>query len=165
MIATILLTLSYIVFWVACVMSKKKYYLMASATSSALSLVWLIVTKQYDGTAYRVLGLARDALAIKKYGKYKHVVTSLLAIAMAVSIGFAWNGWSSVFILIVAWMGIVISFYVKIEMVRLLSIIRSVAYCIYLLCYGQYLGIVLESINIVCFSVALIYYKRKEKSK
>lgn len=165
MLATALLVLSYVVYWISYFMPKKKLYLKVSLTSAVITLAWFLVIKQYDGLANHLIGMTRDILVLKVPKRYRHVVAVFITLAATVSIAIAWSGWASLVVLAVAYTGIIINVYAEMGALRVIVIIRSLLYCVFLFLCGQYLGILLEGCDTVVCVIAQAYYTRKEKKE
>ena len=165
LIATILLILSYVVFWVAYFMPNKKYYLLINLCSAILTLVWFVVIQRYDGLANHLVGMLRDVLVLVVPKKYRHIVAAVVFVLATVSIGYTWSGWSSLVVLLVAYTGVIINVYAEMSLLRVLAGTRAVLYSMYLFLCGQYTGIALELGDTVVCLIAQRYYKRKARKE
>ena len=165
MLDTILLILSYVVFWIAYFMPNKKYYLLINLCSAILTLMWFVVIQRYDGLANHLVGMLRDVLVLVVPKKCRHIVASVVFVLATVSIGCAWSGWSSLVVLLVAYTGVIINVYAEMSLLRVLAGTRAVLYSMYLFLCEQYAGIALElGDTVVCF-IAQRYYKRKARKE
>ena len=161
-VATVILVLSYVGYWVAYAMPKKKYYLLVNLCAIVLTLTWYVLIQRYDGVADQIISILRDVLILVVPKKYKHFVFVGVTVLNTVFLCYTWSGWSTLVLLVVASIGLGKRVYAGMGLLRVLSVIQSVLYAAYLFMCGQYAGTALEMCGTVACRAAQAYKKRKK---
>ena len=161
MVTTVILVLSYLVCWAAYILPKKKYYLLVNLCSIVLTLTWYLLIKRYDGAVDQIISILRDVLILVVPWKYKHFVAIGVAVLNTVFFCYVWSGWSTLVLLVVAYIGLLKRVYAEMGLLRVLSGAQTALYATFLLMCGQCTAAALEACStVVCF-VAQAYYNRK----
>lgn len=167
-LGNILTLISYIVYWLASFFKSKKTIMWVRLISYIIAVPAYIVLQSKSGALNMLFTIIRYLLGIllidkltKKSAKVSYILAfSLIYLSSGI---FSFEGFGTIFLIISNIIGVVALAVGSAQFLRVLSIIGSVLFLVYLGTIHNFTGILCELVTLISSIVTFMLYRKKAK--